>query len=239
MTQAEIRTAVRNFIKEWSTDTGAQFASDNTLLDFYIDTAMELVVMELCSYPEIAPVFLSYEDIDLTADEPDYTLTAEWMMIWKMERNVSSENPVPIIEVPMGSTQYKTYVGQTAEFPEAFTLVGSTIKFLPTPSTAKTAYAKCWFIAPETAALVEAGPVMLPRWAHRLVPIKAAEVILGVNDADTTAMTRLYVEFLKAVIRTLSVRNHQQPRFLRGSTMERMGASTRDNAFYDDSGFLD
>ncbi len=63
VTLAEIRSAVRNYIREQSAETGALFAADNTLLDFFINAACKIVVMDLArNAPEN---FLASEDVSL------------------------------------------------------------------------------------------------------------------------------------------------------------------------------
>ena len=63
MTLAEIRTAVRNLIKSQSSETGTLFPVDNVLLDFFINTAAKVVVLDLArGAPD---KFLTYEDVSI------------------------------------------------------------------------------------------------------------------------------------------------------------------------------
>jgi len=237
MTLAEIRTAVRNITKEWQTDAGTVMPSDNTILDFYINWAVEDVVLQLVPYmPED---LLTSEDISLEADENEYDLTAEWIQIWKMARNVDDQTPriIPYRDVKELSTE--GYVGETAEHPRCWYLKGTTIVFWPTPSTDKTDYARCWIVAPEAASMVSGGPAALPRLAHKLIVLQAAILIATMCNVDAGPYQALYVTGLKRVIDSLGLRVQQQPQFLRGSVVGRHIGSGLDPTQHDMTGFFD
>ena len=238
MTKAEIRTAVRNITKEWSTDAGTLLPSGDVILDFFIEWAVEDVVLDLV--PLMPESFLDYEDIDLVANQANYSLTAEWLQIWCMQKNVTDKNPVTIPYIDVDQRQYKEYVGETAEDPEGFYLDGDTIMFVPKPSTAKTDHVRCWIIVPEAATMATDGPVYIPRVAHKLIVLRAAILIAQMNDQiDTQNLWTLYRIGYERVTDIFHYRIQQQPRFLKGSFFEKQTLDTRDKAFYDLSGFFD
>lgn len=72
MTEAEIRTAVRNIINEQSTDAGALLGSTNTIIDDYINDALEDVVLDLMPYMQSQ--FMKTKAITLVADQANYSL---------------------------------------------------------------------------------------------------------------------------------------------------------------------
>ncbi|MHA2065669.1 MAG: hypothetical protein ACXABY_14935 [Candidatus Thorarchaeota archaeon] len=231
MNQAAIRTAVRNFIKEQDSDAGTIFPADNTKLDFFIDTALELVVFDLIEF--LPEDFIVEETISLVANTATSTLTNEFLWIWSMQRNTTDKSPRQIPFVNWRQKPYKTYVGETAEDPRAFTLKGETIVWLPTPSTAKTDYANAILIVPEAAAMAAGGPAYIPRPAHRLVPLMCAVLIAQMKDQDTKGWEKLYAYFLTKSRDVLGARVQQQPKFLGESVVEREVMTTRDKAFFD------
>ena len=236
MTLAEIRTAVRSLLKESQTDEGTIFPSDNVLLDFFINMACELVVLDLAEFmPE---VFLNSEDITLVASTSEYTLTAEWMRAWAMMKNVTDENPKIIPYIDIQSLSSKMYTGETGPDPRAWTLKGDTIIFIPTPSTAKTNYARFWYIATEAATMVSGGPAVIPRMAQKLIPLHACLTISAMDGADKTRWETLYGYTIQKVRDMYQFRVQQQPRFIGGSFHEKMTGDTRDRALYDKMGFF-
>jgi len=63
MNLAAIRAAVRNLVKSQSSDVGTLFPSDNVLLDFFINAAAKIVVLDLAkNTPES---FIASEDVSL------------------------------------------------------------------------------------------------------------------------------------------------------------------------------
>jgi len=236
MTLAEIRTAVRNLLKESQTDEGTIFPSGDVLLDFFINMACELVVLDLAEFmPE---VFLDYEDISLEAAEPEYTLTAEWMRAWAMMKNVTNESPTIIPYINIQELPTAMHTGETAADPEAWTLKGDTVIFVPTPSAAKTDYARFWYIAPEAATMVSGGPAIIPRMAHKLIPLQACMIICAMDGADKTRWETLYGYTAQRIRDTYQFRVQQQPRFIGGSIFDKTGGDTRDRAFFDKLGFF-
>jgi len=236
MTLAEIRTAVRSLLKESQTDEGTIFPSGDVLLDFFINMACELVVLDLAEFmPE---VFLNSEDITLVAGTSEYTLTAEWMRVWAMMKNVTNESPTIIPYADIQSLSSRMYTGETATDPEAWTLKGDTVIFIPTPSAAKTDYARFWYIAPEAATMVSGGPAIIPRMAHKLIPLQACMVICAMDGADKTRWETLYGYTAQRIRDTYQFRIQQQPRFIGGSILDKTGGDTRDRALYDKLGFF-
>lgn len=234
MTLEEIRTAVRNLCKEWEEDSGTLFPSNDTLLDFYINWACEDVVLDLVEFmPED---FLTSEDISLVADDFDYDLTAEWLMLWSLQRKVTDKSYRDIPYIPVNDRP--DYVGETAEDPVGFFLKGTTIIFVPTPSAAKTDYARAWIVVPEVASMAATGPVYIPRMAHRLILLDAAILIGYMNDREIGNIAALYKLQHKRVIDSLTNRVQQQPQFLRPSFLSRISGDRRDRAFYDKSPFF-
>lgn len=232
MTLAELRTAVRYIMKQFQTDVGTLLDSGNTVVDFFINWAAEEVVLDLVGFmPE---AFLKYEDISLTANTADYNLTQEFIQIWSMNKNTADKSPIPITYIAFDEEAYHQYVGETAEKPGTFTLVGDTIKFIPTPSTNKTNYARCWLIVPEAAAIVTAGPTYIPRMAQKLIPLKAGILIHTMNESNSVDnMGRLYGMMLERVTDLYAYRVQSQPRFLKPSWLEKKLITTLDPALYD------
>jgi len=229
MTQAQLRTAVRNITKEWETDSGTLFPTGDVVLDFYIEWACEDVVLDLVEFmPED---FLTSEDISLVANDFDYDLTAEWLMLWSLQRKVTDKSYKDIPYIPVNDRP--DYVGETAEEPLGFFLKGTTIIFCPTPSAAKTDYARAWIVVPESASMAEDGPVYIPRMAHKLIPLEAAILIGYMNDLDIKGPVALYKIQKDRVIDSLTNRIQQQPQFLRPSVFSRISGDRRDKAFYD------
>lgn len=231
MTLAQLRTAIRNIVKEWDTDSGTLFPSNNTMLDFYINWATEDVALELADY--IPTDFLDYEDITLVADQNNYDLTAEWLQIWAMQKNVSDESPKIIPYIPVHSRAYKEYVGQTSSEPAGWYLDGTTIMFTPTPSTAKTDYARCWIIVPEGESVGANGPTYIPRIAHKLIVLEAAILVGTMNGVELRDLMILYKMQFERVTNVLAYRIQQQPNFLQDSMFSRQQITTKDPALFD------
>lgn len=238
MTLDQIRTAVRSIIKENETDSGALFPSNNTLLDFYINMACEQVVLDLVEF--IPECFLTYEDISLTANTNPYTLTTEWIQIWAMLKNVTNEAPRPLLYITRTDEAYKKYAGETAEDPEAWTLYGDNIEFLPTPASDKSNHYRCWIIAAEASTMAATGPAYIPRMAHKLIPLYAGVLIAEtVESTKMDTMLLLYQKWLTKVTDVIGFRVQQQPRFLGESFRSKRVISTLDPAFYDIHGFFE
>ncbi len=237
MTLADIRADIRNLAKEKDAEAGTLFPPDNAIIDLYINTAVELVIVDLV--PFLPTFFLDYEDINLAALTQGYTLTKEWLQIWNMAKNVSGERAQPLEYIPWHDELLAQYVGETADYPRAWTLKGNTIMFLPKPASAQTAYARAWIIKPEVATMVTAGPTMIPRVAHRLITLKALELISATLEVGIlVAWEKLYNKFFGAITKVLGNLVQGQPRFLGTSFREKQFVDRRDPAFFDTGGFF-
>ena len=229
MTEAQIRTAIHNLLKEYSTDTGALLAADNLIIDDFITDAAEDVVLDLVQY--LPESFLTDENVTLVADTKNYSLTTEYLQIWSAQKNVSDDSPSTIYEIPIVDRDQHEYVGQTDPEPIHFYREGDVINFVPTPSAAVTNYAKFWLVAAETAAMADAGPTYIPRVAHRLIVYRAAELIAVMTGDNKSSFGGLYAMKFDRVKGVLGARNQYQPRFLRGSQVDFGG--TRDRTEFD------
>jgi hypothetical protein len=237
MTLAEIRTAIRNLSRNQSTATGTLFPSDNVFIDFIINMATEAVVVDLVDW--MPDIFLATENITLVSGTADYALTAEWLQIISVKKNVSGENPT---QLTFYSTQHEylaQYVGESNTEPDAWTLKGNTIVIMPTPGAAVASYLKVWFTRPEVATMVTAGPSYIPRMAHRLIPLMAMIMIANTLEAKVgTRWEKLYEYWLKKIQELLFFRVQQQPKFLNPSYVEGSLLDSRDPAYFDRIGFL-
>lgn len=192
---------------------------------------MEDVTLDLV--PFIPERLLISENVTLVADQQNYSLTAEFLQVWAVQKNVSDESPSPIIEIDITQRELKEYVGQTDAAPIHYYRKGDVFYFVPTPSAAVADYATFWLIPPESAAMETAGPTYIPRVAHRLIGYKASELI-GIMTGDSDIVSRLgalYRQKLERVIRTLGFTNQSQPKFLKGS-IQNLGTS-REKTSYD------
>jgi hypothetical protein len=237
MTKAQIQTAVRNLSRNASTAAGTLFPADNVFLDFLIDMAAEAVVIDLVDW--IPDVFLATEDIDLVANTSDYTLTAEWMQIQSIKNNVSGEEPWVLPYFATHEEFMAKYVGETDTDPRGWTLKGNTIVIMPTPSSSISDKYKVWFTKPEAAVIVTAGPTMIPRVAHRLIPIMCLILLSNVLEAKVgTRWEKLYAYWLEKINVLLHFRVQQQPKYLGGSFVDAQKTDSRDPAFFDRVRFL-
>jgi len=230
MTKSEIISATRNLVNELSTDSGALLSDTGNLLE-YVNDAMEHVVLDLV---DIMPdQFLTSETVTLIANQANYTLTASFWQIYKVEKNVTGEAPR---EIPIINQLDKTYwmnVGDTESEPTACYFIGDTLYFIKTPSAAATDYAKVWLIRPEAATMATAGPSYIPAPAHRLIVYRAAELVATMLECSPTLFIKLYDQRLEKVRRTWAARYRSQPRFVQGSIEERMARSSRDSTLFD------
>jgi len=237
MTKAQIRTAVRNLMKEQSTDAGALLGSGNTMIDDFIDDAAGLVLLDLIK--QLPTRFTSTESISLEAGTANYDLTATWMTILDILKTVTGQRPRPI---PYVEIQEKADIeilhGHTAADPKGFTLIGKTIYFYPTPSEDKDDYCTALFHVAETEPLPDAGPTYIPAIAHRCIVYKACDLAAVMSDAKTSPFEKLYERRIVKCIEILGAQVHQ-PRFLGGSFMDRIVGDARDPAFFDLTGIID
>lgn len=233
----QLRQAIRNLCKEQSTEAGALFPADNILLDFFINQACDYVVLDLAK--EMPHRFLSFEDISFTANLQYYTLTTEWMQVWSMNRNVAGKSPTPIPHVPWTAELLSQYTGQTSADPEGYTIVGNSFYFLPTPSVAKTDYARAWILEPELPTLAAGGPTKIPRMARGLIPYAAMISICTMLEVSANNWAGLYAALQKKVVDVLGNPIQGQPRFIGPSFREAIDSDSREKAFFDKTGFFD
>lgn len=234
MTLVEIEDGVRILIKEHSTEAGALFPADNVKLDFFINTACEMVVMDLV--PFMKKIFTLSEAISLIAGTSAYTMTANPLQFMGLYLTKSGFGVNPIREYELAEIPLRMITGETAEDPVGYYVTGAkTINFFPKPSVSYANYALMYFVPQEAAAMAAGGPVVIPAPAHRLVPIKAAIAIMGMNDQSSTSLQSLYQEFLGQIRLTYATRTQGQPRTLLPDfdVLSRGGGDSRDRAFYD------
>jgi hypothetical protein len=238
MTKAQIQAAVRYLSRSSSTAAGTLFPVDNVFLDFLIDMAAEAVVIDLVDW--IPDVFLATEDLSLLANTPDYNLAAEWMQIFAIKNNVSGQDPW-ILPFFQNHDEYMAkYAGETGGEARGWTLKGNTIVIMPTPSVASAARYRVWYTKPEAAVIAVAGPTMIPRVAHRLIPIMALILLSNVLEAKVgTRWEKLYAYWLEKINVLLHFRVQQQPKYLGGSFLNASASDSRDPAFFDRIRFLD
>lgn len=237
MTKDGMRTAIRSMAKEESTETGTLFPANNTLIDFFIDSALELVMIDVAR--EFPHRFLSSELVSLTADVAYATLATEWLQIMSVEKNVDGENPKPIIVCEdINQLQDYMYVGETAEEPRAVYFDATKIYFAPTPSQTTSEYIKVRGLAMEATTMPDAGPTYLPRPAHRLVVFKAMELIAAFNESSETKWYIIYQKALAAVKKVCGEFIQGQPMFVKPSFEESRYRDDRDPTLFDTSGFF-
>lgn len=233
MNQAAIRQAVRDIVKEDETDTGTLLPSGDALLDRFIEWAIENVTLDLIDWLPEKQDFIDYEDITLVANQANYTLTAEWLQMWCMQKNVTDKSPRQIDYIDVSQMPFNMNIGETAEHPTGWYLDGTTIYFVPTPSTAATNYARCWMIVPEGTTMAAGGPAYIPRIAHKLIVWQAAILIGIMNEYDIRTHIAMYQNMLDKVVGVVGYKIQQQPRFLKESMFEKSTVSSRDPALYD------
>jgi hypothetical protein len=233
MTLAQIRQAIRDITKEWETDSGTLLPTGDALLDRFIEWATEQVTLDLIDWLPEKQDFIDYEDITLIAGQANYTLTAEWLQIWCMQKNVTGKSPRQIDYIDIGQKPFLMNIGETAEHPTGWYLDGTTIYFVPTPSTAATNYARCWMIVPEGTTMAAGGPAYIPRIAHKLIVWHAAILIGIMNERDIRVEVAMYEKMLDKVVGVVGYKIQQQPRFLKESFFEKSAVSTVDPALRD------
>jgi hypothetical protein len=238
MTLDEIRLSVRNLLHDYSSEVTARFDATNYLLDFFINNAAELVVLDLCeSIPE---QFMKTENISLDTTKTEYALTTEFLRIWGIRRNVSGENPTLIPYVDYNDEAFLQTVGETKDEPDGWTLKGNSVVFFPKASANKTNYAIAYLIVPEAVSIPSAGPTYIPRMAQRLIPIVTCVLISKTFGAKKGAgWEDMYAYALKRVIDVLGGVIQQQPKFVKGSAVDKMRYDSQDPAFFDKTGFFD
>lgn len=230
MTKAQILQAVRYLVNELSTDVGALLDDAGNLLGF-IDDAIEQVVMDLVStYPN---ELLTYEDVSMVANTPNYTLTTEFWQIYKIEKTVAGENETEIDVMDQLSIQYVKTHDETNARPYAANIINGVLWVYPTPSEAITNYVRVWGIRPEAVVLPDLGPTYLPRYTHRLIVFWAASLVASMIGAAPDRYMLLYQNRLNQVKTLQNDKFQQAPRFVRESVVERTTRDTREKVFVD------
>ena len=230
MTKQDILDAVRNLVREHESETGGVLDNEANLFEYICD-ATEAVVMDLM--PFMPEQFLTSETVTLVKDQANYTLTNEYWMIYKVEKNVTDEAPQELEIIDPLQFQFYTNVGETEESPTAVYFLGSTIYFVKTPSTAKTAYARVWGVRPEATEMLVTGPQYMPRMAHRLIVYKACELVAISLEAETSKYEALYTKRFASVIKLWSQKFISQPRYVQAGLNLRRTVDARDSVFYD------
>jgi len=226
MTKIQLRETLNQYIKTGKLSGGLGLPTSTDYWDTYLDSALDLVTLDLAKI--IPESFIVAENITLVADQNNYTLTAAWLQVWDFQKNVTGDNPVPITYLGVHERAGNEYVGQTDPEPWGWYYMGETICFVPTPSAAKTNYAKIFVIAKDAVTIPTAGPTYIPAIAQRLIPLKAAVFVALANGNNMASSYEvMYRQMLSSVEKVLSSRVQGQPRFLTGS--QRNFGSTVEN----------
>ena len=231
MTEAQIRTAVRNMLREQSSDTGALFPAGDVLLDDMIDMALDMVVMDLVEQGgELPENFIEAEELTITADTRTTTPTnTSILQVWSANKNVSDETPLPLTKVPWAEHDRYEYKGQTDAAPKHYSMVGDVVHWIPTPASTVADYAKFLFIM--QAEITGGAVTRIPAAAHRLIPLKAVIVAAtAMNLFPTEKLNVMYEMFLKRIGAVLAHRTQHQARYLAGVQGT---ANTREITEYD------
>ena len=224
MTRAEIFQYVRNLVNETDTDAGAKLSDSGNMLTFLEDSS-ENVVLDLLPYS--GDLLLDSEDIDLVADQQNYSLTAEWLQITKLERLTTDKSPLPLMPIDVNEQQFFTNNSDTEATPTQWMLVGEEIYFVKTPSEAATDYARAWFLKPEITTMAAGGPTILPRVIQKLICVDMCVNIAIAFEAKTAPFEKLYNRKIRNARMLLAGRVHQKPRFVKPSFYERSQVDDR------------
>lgn len=211
MTKAELIISTRNVLNVQSTDTGATL-TDAVLGDFLDDAAEEVVIDLLPSMPL---QFCITENITLVSGTQKYTLTGEFIQVYKVEKSVTASAPSEIEIIDPLEVQNYMKVGDTSAAPVICYFLGKDIYFVPTPSAAVTNYCKVYLVTPEAATIATNGPVYIPRLAHRLIVYKAAANASIMYDVNPAPYIALYKKRITSLASTWLGRFHQRARFIR------------------------
>lgn len=230
MNESDLINATRNLCNEMARDSGALLSDGANIVEFLND-ALEIVTLDLID--SMPKQFLATETITLVANQANYDLTAEWWMIYKIERNITNQPPtaIEVINV-LDKSDYMT-IGETDAEPEKVYLQGDTFYFVPTPSAAHTDYATVYYVAVEATTIPNAGPTYVPRVFHRCIAYKAAELVAVMLEASPAPFVRLYNERMAKGMRVWNARIQQDPKFINSSVYLRRSRDARDTAFYD------
>jgi len=232
MTKAQILQQIRDLMREKNTDSGAEFSDSGNLIVF-IDDAMEQVVMDVAVIQNFPEYLCGTENITLVANQNNYTLTARWIDIYKLERTVSGE---PLSEIRIGPPLDNDAImnsGETDANPRNCFILGETIYFTPTPAAAHTNYAKAYYTKREAATIATNGPQFLPAESHRLIVYWACALCAVRLGAKPKPFYDLYGLKLRSLERLWERKYQQEPRFVGRSVEEKSVRDSRESAFYD------
>jgi hypothetical protein len=230
MTLAQIVQYVRDLVKEESTDAGA-LLSDSGNLSGFVNDAAEQVVLDLLDAMPLQ--FCATEDINLVANTQEYTISAEYLQVYKVALNESGKRAKEIEIIDPIEEQFFMATGDTSSGPTACYFLKDKIRFVPIPSAAVTAYARLYLVTPEASSIAVSGPTMIPRVAHRLICYYAAGLAATMADADPGKFFALYGIKLKQVKKVWANRFQTRPRFVRPGITARGAYDGRDRALYD------
>jgi hypothetical protein len=218
MTRAEILADVRNLVGEQSGDAGALLSDSGNMLTFLAD-AQEQAVLDLM--PIMPSAFLSSENVTLIAGTANYALTGPLWQVWKVERTVTGEPPSEIRIIDPSELQLYMNTGDTESDPHTCYFMGDSIYFVPTPSTAKTNYAKVWIIKPETVTMASGGPTLMPAVTHKLIVYQMCALIATMLERDPSPYMALYARRLQMVAKVWNARFQSATRFVNAGVNER------------------
>jgi hypothetical protein len=218
MTRAEILADVRNLINEASGDAGALLSDTGNMLTLLAD-AQEQSVLDLM--PIMPTAFLGNENVTLIAGTANYALTGPLWQVWKVERTVTGESPIEMTIIDPADLAYYMDTGDTEADPTVCYFMGDTLYFVPTPSTAKTNYAKVWIIKPEAVTMASGGPTLMPAVTHKLIVYQMCALIATMLERDPSPYMALYARRLQMVAKVWNARFQSQPRFVRPAVTER------------------
>lgn len=229
MTKSELVISTRNLVSA-QVPRAKGSLPDAVLLDL-INDATEEVVLDLVPFMPLQ--FCGTETISLVNGTGSYALSNEYLEIYKVEKNVSDNNPTEIEIIDPLDKQFAHYVDETEDEPKQCYFLGDTVYFVPTPSADKTDYVKIYFVRPEAAVIATAGPSYIPRTAHRLICYKAATLAAGLYGGDVNFFISLYRKRLKAFLDVYNRKFQQKVRFVRPSVSSRITRDTRENIDWD------
>ncbi len=173
------------------------------------------------------------EDIDLVADQANYSLTAEWLQIIKIERLESGKSPRELKIITPDQKQFYMNVGDTEQSPRRVYEEDDVLYFVKTPSTSITDYCKVYFIKNESSTLATGGPIVIPRMAHYMIVHKACSLIAIMLEVNPAKFDRLYNARLGKVARVYAGRFQSQTRYIQEGQATKQLGDERDIVLYD------
>lgn len=226
MTEADMRTLFQKLTRENTTNAGTKLP-DTATIDIWLDTALDVVILDLVKLtPED---YLLDEDVSLVANQKYTDLTATFLQIWDVQKNLSDYSPTPFNFVARQDRQNIEYVGETHEEPVGWYRMGQRIFWMPTPDRARTNFVTFTLVVSD--AMATNGPAYIPKAAHRLIPIMAAILFLDAFGERTAGLKEVYTYFMDKYTDVAAHVVQGEARYLVGS---RQGlGSTREKTEYD------